>query len=580
MQNRIFFLLLPVLGALGLILSLGRVALDPSLSNVFYNADSLFFSVIYQELFLKSTANFLITLKGWIWTPALYFFPDLVQYFGLRTIYLFLGKGAWEATHLTYAFLQWSLVLFGILYLLKTVYKEEFGIQRSAVLLAFGYFAGSILFFFKKDLFVFLPGFHGGNLTSLSWAWAFYYQWEEKKNAKSFCVLAFFVFVFALSDLIFLPYYLVPLLSLHLFQLLRERNLLKAKRIAYFYFPIFLGIVFARIAYQALRKNPFVFFPGTLVSANVGNGSKTAKLEIYNLFHSFLVFTRENWIYLVVLLLCGTALYVLRKKEEEINARKSGVGREDEKERESLKEVREEDKVRKSREKEREVENTKSRELEFLFLSLGILVPVLFLCYGFSLGFTGREGIQEIGRYFGSILLSSLGLSFLVLRKLADHPNRRVALGILLLVLIGSLSLFSISQGIGLVYSSPKLDCLDKYARERNWKRGLASFWYVRPMRIFSQQKLEPDDYLYDLMLFYWQNNLSWFERKEQYRFAILDGLDEKKVIETFGQPKEVLNCENIKIFSFSEEDPSKSLKFVEENQEKINLWKLSNSRF
>ncbi|TGK05062.1 hypothetical protein EHO59_09490 [Leptospira semungkisensis] len=542
-QNRIFILVLPILGALGLIVSLGRVAVDPSLSNVFYNADSLFFSVIYQELFLKSNANFLMILKGWIWTPALYFFPDLAQYFGLRTIYLFLEKGAWEATHLTYSFVQWSLLLFGILYLFKTILKEELEARKISILLTFGYFVGSILFFFKKDLFVFLPGFHGGNLASLSWAWAFYFKWEEEKNTKRFVILTFFVFLFALSDLIFLPYFLIPLLVLHVSKLVQERTFQKTKKIIYFYFPILLGIILARVAYQALKKNPFVFFPGTLVSAKLGHESGPAKLEISNLFRSVFVFARENWIYLFILLAGFAVLYfILRQEKEE--------------------------------------EKRKSIELGSLFLSLGILVPGVFLFYGYSLGFTGREGIQEIDRYFGGVLLSSLGMSLLFLQRLVNYKILKYFLGPALLLLVITNSTVAASKGVGIVYSSPKLDCLDQYAKERNWKRGLASFWYVRPMRIFSKEKLEPDDYLYDLMLFYWQNNLSWFERKTPYTFAILDGLDEKKVKETLGEPKEILYCENIKIFSFSEKEPSKSLRFVEENQEKINLWKLSNSRF
>ncbi|WP_125250343.1 hypothetical protein [Leptospira wolffii] len=102
----------------------------PELANRFYNADSLFFPIIYQELFLGPGANFLNGWKDLAWTPAFYFFPDLVQYFSLRTIFLALDSGAWESTHLVYAFLQWTLLILGIARLVRPDFKEDLSGRR------------------------------------------------------------------------------------------------------------------------------------------------------------------------------------------------------------------------------------------------------------------------------------------------------------------------------------------------------------------------------------------------------------------------------------------------------------------
>ncbi|MGJ4747825.1 hypothetical protein ACQV5M_15815 [Leptospira sp. SA-E8] len=537
-KNRTFFLITAALGFVGLCVSLGRVAVDPGLADFFYNSDSLFFPIIYQELFLKPGANFLNSLNGFGWTPALYFFPDLVQYFALRTIFLSMENGGWELTHLSYSVFQWIFLLFGILFLLQKLKKEKISYEKASLVLGFGFLVGIILILFKQDLFVFLPGFHGGNLAVLCWAWGFFYQWEGSNSKKDFAIVAGTVFLFSLSDLLFIPYFLVPALGLHLFQwLFQERSVHRIQKIAYIYFPVFLGIVSSRIVFQILRKNNFVFFPGTAAPKKLGETISTLKWESF--FHSFSYLCKENWIYLVLIILFFGILKFLPKKEEGASANKP----------------------------------------VYLFLILGILVPFIFLIYGFIFGLTGKTGIQGIDRYFGEILLGFLGIGAVCILRISDIPVAQLALGILFFfgILFGIYS--SYSKGLGLVHYPAKVACLDELADKHQWKRGIGSFWYVRPMRIFSKKGLEPDDYLYDLMLFYWQNNLNWFERENPpYTFAIIDGVDEKIVRQKLGEPISVSYCDQIPIYTFA--NPQKSLEFVKENRGKIDLWKFSTSRY
>ncbi|WP_244280549.1 hypothetical protein [Leptospira saintgironsiae] len=513
------------------------MAVDPKLADFFYNSDSLFFSVIYQELFLKPGANFLNSLNGFGWTPALYFFPDLVQYFALRTILLSMENGGWELTHLSYSAFQWILLLFGIIFLLQILTKEKISYEKLSLVLSFGFLIGIILILSKQDLFVFLPGFHGGNLAVLCWAWGFFYQWEGSNSKKSFILVAVAVFLFSLSDLLFIPYFLIPSLGLHVLDwLLRERSVHKIQKIAYIYFPVFLGIVTSRIVFQILRKNHFVFFPGTATPQKIGEAISSWKWESF--FHSFSYLFKENWIYLILIILFFSVLKFLPKKEE-------GV----------------------------------SNKPVYLFLILGIVVPFVFLVYGFIFGLTGRLGIQGIDRYFGEILLGFLGIGTICILRVSDISIAKFVLGVLFFlgVLFGIYS--SYSKGLGLIHHPTKVACLDELADKQHWKRGIASFWYVRPMRIFSKKGLEPDDYLYDLMLFYWQNNLNWFERENPpYTFAIIDGVDEKIVRQKLGEPISISYCDKIPIYTFANSD--KSFEFVKENRGKIDIWKFSTSRY
>ncbi|GBF38452.1 hypothetical protein [Leptospira johnsonii] len=514
------------------------MAVDPRLADFFYNSDSLFFSVIYQELFLKPGANLLNSLNGFGWTPALYFFPDLVQYFALRTIFLSLENGGWELTHLSYSAFQWILLLLGILFLLQKFSKETISYEKGSLVLSFGFLTGMILLLFKQDLFVFLPGFHGGNLVVLCWAWGFFYQWEESNSKKDFVLVSGTVFLFSLSDLLFIPYFLITSLGLHCYDwLFRERTIHRIQRIVYIYFPVFLGIVASRIVFQVLRKNSFVFFPGTAAPKKLGEAIAIWKSESF--FHSLSYLFKENWIYLLLIILFFCILKFLSKKEDGANSNKP----------------------------------------VYLFLILGILVPFVFLIYGFIFGLTGKTGIQGIDRYFGEILLGFLGIGAVLILSISDIPVVRFGLGVFfsLGILLGIYS--SYSKGLGLTHYPTKVACLDRLAEKNHWKRGIASFWYVRPMRIFSKKGLEPDDYLYDLMLFYWQNNLSWFERENPpYTFAIIDGVDEKIVRQKLGEPISISYCDKIPIYTFA--NPEKSSDFVKENRGKIDLWKFSTSRY
>ncbi|MEI1278919.1 hypothetical protein V6Z05_11385 [Leptospira venezuelensis] len=514
------------------------MAVDPRLADFFYNSDSLFFSVIYQELFLKPGANFLISLDGFGWTPALYFFPDLVQYFGLRTIFLLLKNNGWELTHLTYSAFQWTFLLFGIIFLLKKITKEKISYEILSLILAFGFLTGVILILFKQDLFVFLPGFHGGNLAVLCWAWGFFYQWEEYNSKKHFILVTGVVFLFSLSDLLFIPYFLIPSLGLHLLDwVINGRSVHRLQKIAYTYFPVVLGIVISRIVFQILRKSSFVFFPGTAAPKKLGDAVASWRWE--NFSDPFLHLCRENWIYLTLIILFFGILKLLTKKEEKATL----------------------------------------QEPIHLFFILGIIVPIVFLLYGFIFGLTGQSGIHGIDRYFGEILLGFLGIGAVSILRITNIPIAKFALGCVfsLGILVGIYS--SYSKGLGLSHYPEKVACIDELADKHHWKRGIASFWYVRPIRIFSKKKLEPDDYLNDLMLFYWQNNLSWFERENPpYTFAIIDDVDEKIVRKKLGEPISISYCNKTPIYSFT--NPDKSLEFVKENRGKIDIWKFSTNRY
>lgn len=519
--------------------SLGSIASDPRLAIPFYNADSLFFPIIYQELFLREGANFLSGLQGLAWTPAFYIFPDLIQYFILRTIFLPLSSQAWEITHLSYAFVQWTILIAGFTYLLCRNSKEERSPKSWVPLLSFGYLVGAALIYFQKNGFVFLPGFHGGILALLPWSWVLFLHWEDNSGRKNFISVFLTVCLLSLSDLLFIPYFLIPILVWDFRRILfPEPSLEKLRALVSIYLPVILGIGFARVLAKLLQSNSYIFFPGTALPVKVTLSGIFRKENISEFSQAFLFLCRENFVFIGFSVLLFLILRSIRKRKEQ-----------------------------------------EKYSFEAIFLFLGVLVPFTFLIYGILFGLLGSGGFQTIDRYFGEIFLGSFGLGFLCVRLALGRPGSYGFVGVFILVVGTFFSYSFVRSGSGISYVPPKIDCVEGLAKKHSWKRGLASFWYVRPLRIFSNRALEPDDYLYDLMLFYWQNRLEWFERDSPYSFAILDGLDEGKVREKFGAPKELLQCEDAKIFVIDDPSGEKSRNFIEENRLKIFLWKTSNPR-
>lgn len=156
-MRNILFPIFTILSAALFILSLGTIAPNSQLADSFYNADSLFFPILYSEIFLREGILGLYGFTDWCWTPSTYFLPDAFFYFGLRTLFLFLDVGAWEYTHLTYAVVQWTYLLFGILFLIRIVGIGKKNLKAEYLFLGLGYLFGAACILEQSRIFLFCP---------------------------------------------------------------------------------------------------------------------------------------------------------------------------------------------------------------------------------------------------------------------------------------------------------------------------------------------------------------------------------------------------------------------------------------
>ncbi|EPG75059.1 putative membrane protein [Leptospira fainei serovar Hurstbridge str. BUT 6] len=542
MRNTLFFVF-PILSVFLFILSLGTISTNSRLADSFYNADSLFFPILYSEVFLRDGILGLYGFTDWCWTPSPYFFPDAFFYFVLRTVFLLREVGAWEYTHLCYAFVQWTYLLLGILFLIRTLGIERKNRNADSLFLGIGYLLGALCILEQSRIFLFLPGYHTGAWASLGWTWSFYYLWKRSQKRIYFLACLLSAFALGLSDLFFLPAFLIPLIFAEGIAILFIKETWRA-RIRSFgkcLIPILLAMIAVKLAYGLLDKNKVILFPGLYASGRIAWKTVFGNPALWwNGFYgaSVSVFIANR--FELIALVSTSALYILIQKKS--RAQISAV----------------------------------NRILPIiLFSSLGMIVP-LFLVFIPAINGHATQGSPPIDRYFGEMILAALG-SFAGLLGVSSNIKLYSRISSFLSSILMVFVLYTVlPREKGVVYYPESIACIDREIQAKDWRRGLASFWESRPLRIFSRNKIAVDDYLEDMSLFYWQNSFRWFLSDRPYSFAIMNGIKKESFETHFGPASAVIHCGDWNVYEVGDPTGTKSAALNSLNRRKIDLWKAS----
>ncbi|TGK06522.1 hypothetical protein EHO60_15985 [Leptospira fletcheri] len=527
-----------LLSLLSFLFLLGTVGGRSETAEVFYNSDSLFFSSVYSEL---ESRGFWSGLQDWTWTPAPYLFPDLVLYLFLRTLSSWAGFFPVQSAQLAYAVCQWAFLLFGWR-LLFSVLSIGGSPRSTEKILSFGFLFAAFLLLSGRELFFFLPAFHGGIWSFLPWAWGiFFWNRNSPSLARSFSVLLS-CFSGAVSDPLFVPTYFLPLIAENLYFIYgipRDKNDSfpgKAARAIVSQIPVGVGLALSWFTLKALEKNKSIFFPFHYFS-----GKAQARLLqdpvglVRGIVDTFLVlFERELPFF--VLIFAGLAFASVLRRKKGI-----AVG-------------------------------TRDPEISVSVLLLGscILVPLCLIVWGCAQGLI-QPG-EPVDRYFGGISSSCLAVSLLGILSL-----RKISSAIFSLIVLSSFCFCTnivFSRGISFEYRPEWLVCLDEISAQEGWKRGIAGFWRSAQIRNLSREKLVSDPYESDLTVTVWQSTFRWYETGIPYSFVLLDGIGEDSVRDHFGKPERIFECGKHRIFGIDKNAGSASQKFLKRKQSEILLWK------
>lgn len=518
---------------------LSTVNTDPKLGDVFYSSDSLFFSNLYSEFNVRGNeGNSQNIFRDWTWTPSPYFFPDLIGYFIIRFLVSWIGLSPVEFAQISYAAFQWSLFVFGSRFLLFNVDKK---CEKSVSFLVpvLGFTLGALLILFRQNLYLFLPGFHGGLWALLPWSWGFYFKYRGDRGRVNFLFGTVLSFLCGISDPLYIPTYVIPIVAETVFRkrpIDSKPMLLKFKSFVQDSIPSTIGILGSIIVYRSLARNKTIFFPFHYFSdaMNLDTVLKNPPELVRQISDTALRLIFNEGIFFAILIigLVYSIFHILdRSRNGKVEARDS---------------------------------------LWILSFFSGVVVPICLIVIGLLQGVL-KSG-EPVDRYFGGIVGAAFGISIGVFSYRAKLWNR--ILPILVFALFCFCLLAASQRGIATRYYPPWIECLDQNAKEWNLKRGIAGFWKASPVRNFSKMSLIADPFEADLSVTVWQNSFRWYDLGEPYSFAILDPIKADSVERYFGKHRRVVRCSGISIFIISEEGRISSREFLEKKQAQILLWK------
>lgn len=200
----------------------------------------------------------------------------------------------------------------------------------------------------------------------------------------------------------------------------------------------------------------------------------------------------------------------------------------------------------------------------------------LFIVFIPAINGHAAQGTPPIDRYFGEMILAALGsLAGLlhVISNIKSYSRFSLLLSSILIIFV----FYKTSSGEkGVLYYPESIACVDREIQARDWRRGLASFWESRPLRIFSRNRISVDDYLEDMSLFYWQNSFRWFLSDRTYSFAIMNGIKKDSFEMYFGSASAVIRCGDWNVYEVFDPTGAKSAALNSLNRRKIDLWKAS----
>jgi hypothetical protein len=104
-------------------------------------------------------------------------------------------------------------------------------------------------------------------------------------------------------------------------------------------------------------------------------------------------------------------------------------------------------------------------------------------------------------------------------------------------------------------YEPPALTCLEELASQVHFERGLADYWWARPMTLLNTRGLHVDEVGIDGAPRHWANGLGAHARDgETYNFIVMNHLSSGPVSARYGAPTRVLTCPGAMLWWYAPE--------------------------
>ena len=468
-------------------------------SDVFFLQDLLYLPSVWKDI---STDHG--NLLDWSFTPAPYFFPDMVLYFLFQTILPF----SWSQNAYLISIFQIFFFFGSVYYLFSILLEDKISkgdMKRWDILIVI-----SILFsiylliipIFRPFIVVYLLSEHFGAF----WISILCLALVLKKDSKlQFRILLLLIFCITISDRMFFILFVGPVVATSFF----VKTFWKRKELILILSSAILALIFysllkLKIKIEPTHKAPLLFSVAVFVQ-NFLN---------YFFLRDFLFFLLAP----VVLNISLAFQFFKKKSKGKLTSHFS--------------------------------ETYSFFGIYSLFVVLfSFATPVLFGLYVDEYSF----------RYcvYGLVLpFLSLGYYILYLKKSSSTLEERYwvfskdTISLLFSVSIFGLLLYTTPKDFWNIVSSKwnfvpeDTQCLDRNAEIFPTKFGISDYWNSKNHHLFSQKGFQVHQVDYkNLSPAFVLNNKTWYSRDAKYSFIIIDHLPQEKILEKFGKPTRTLDC-------------------------------------
>ncbi len=486
-----------------------------NMSPPYYFPDALQLAGLYNSVMINGDS-----WSGWIMGASPYLFPDAALFFLLGVLF-----GNMYDVLVAYGMAQIILLAIGLQFLANSVFQKTPGIIKFGILFACMWvtliLAQHISSGETYNVFlpILKPAFHFGALLSLVFALGLTIRLLDARTLQKkiwFASLLFCIsFLTVLSDFIYIVQGIVPvLLSLLFFVLSRWITWQRW---------FFLSAILTVACVLGVLLNMMYLTNGAEVLNTVLDAASVHTRTFFKLGYWGLNFISDYIVYSCVTLLfliCSAACITRDYRHQR------GIKRED-----------------------------VNKKVIFLLSFLLILCVVNISAVLWAKIFPGISS----SRYFFPLLILPVCIGAPVLlhffpgiKKIGE--KRRVVAFLAIFVLALPLAEVRNMQGSGeMKRPYPHVSqCLDDLAEKYNIRQGVGPYCYAKPLSLFSKNNVSVLHVLSD----FFPHGLFSFPEYEKVEFDfIIAGhyLTEEKIVEKFGEPKNVFSCEDIKILTYED---------------------------
>ncbi|MDA3779222.1 MAG: hypothetical protein PF487_03165 [Bacteroidales bacterium] len=482
----------------------------------YLNSDTLYLPSIFKDLFIDKSG-----LNGWHLNGAPNFFPDMLLYFIINTIFK-----NFITSMFIFSIVQYTAILLLFYKLFKSlrIKIELIHISAANLIMLLFFFVSLITNDFVFTFYLISVSYHLGAFVMTILCLIFTFNYINKKDNKFLYYLLLFGTLATISDRLFIVMYTLPMLSLTILIYFKHHK----KTLLKLFTTIFSFTVIGLIIFKILKTSSYIH----IISLS------WKFLNINNIANSFNVMMEQHGKYislmdlrgLIVILSAISFLIILSLLIKQLY------------------------RIFKTK----EINNSIFIETAYLLFSTSFCIIVFFMpvINGRSVGWA----MLRYNIYVFYLCIFNYAFIFYVFSRKKNYITKifqaiiTISTIFLIIILIRMSNKTKIEKNLSnfFNYYPKKVKSIDKAAEKNKLKYGVANYWYAKYVTMFSEQNIRLYTVYDNLCPWYHVMNENWYYKNNQgkykdpeFTFIISNNINDKAIIEKLGVSKDTIKCIN-----------------------------------